>query len=129
MPVSWGRGLTSLNQTASPLMKKLDAEDPGSTEFAGHPFGDALTLAKGRVGHRLGLPGLLVVTAFLAVADRLAERHATAMTNRQQGDLVVEIDESLDDHLVRTAPGTLPGFVPGHHGGIRCADGGLSLAR
>src|SRR5690606_29890386 len=48
--------------------------------------------------HRLRLPGFAIVAVDLHMSDRIAERRAAGMAHRQQRDLEIECDESLDDH-------------------------------
>ncbi len=46
------------------------------------------------------------------MADRLAEVNAIDGANREQGDLVLEGNESFDDHLATTGAATLLGVSP-----------------
>src|SRR5690606_29475865 len=63
--------------------------------------------------HRLRLPALAVVAVDLQMADRRTETGAPGVAHGEQGDLVVELDQTLDDHpaaagaaaFLRVAPG------------------------
>ena len=101
------------------LHEELDAEDARAIlarealdDGARHPLGRAL----GRGLHRAGHPRLLVVAAFLPMADRLDELHAAAarraFLDREQRDLVVEVDELLHDHDLAVAAHVVDGVPP-----------------
>jgi hypothetical protein len=133
-PVSCGRGLTSENQTWSPLMNSSTPKMPRPPRLpvtAPAMSRDFLQCHR-RHGHRL--PGLDVIAVHLDVADRLAEEglHGSGGadgSHRELGDFVVEVDEALDDD----APGAYPSrglrIVPGLlHVGLG-PDQRLALAR
>ena len=71
-----------------------------------------LRRGKGRGGHRLGLPGLAVVPRFLAVPDGGTEVNTVNGAHRQQGDLVIELHEALDDHFTAAGTAALLGVAP-----------------
>src|SRR5690606_21155845 len=99
------------------LHEQLHAEHAPATEVVGDRARDLpRTLQRAR-RHRLRLPALAVVAITLQVADRLAEVGAAGMAHGQQGDLVVEVDEALDD----AAAGT------GAAAGLRVFPGRLDL--
>ena len=59
------------------------------------------------------LPTLLVVAVHLHMSDRIAERCAAGMADRELGDFVVEIDKSLDDDLPLAGTSAFLGIGPG----------------
>ena len=74
--------------------------------------------------------------AFLPVADGRAEDHAVAGADREQGDLVIEIDEGLDDHPLAVAahaghdlPGDLPQREAPSHAAAQLAAGRANVRR
>ena len=83
--------------------------------------------------HRLRLPGFDVVAGDLDVADRLAEvslhfARSIAGAYGEQGDLVVEVDEALDDDAARIDPAAARRVVPGLLHVVRPAQQRLALA-
>ena len=110
------------------LDEELDPEQAMPAEGIGDRAGLTLGLGDRNVAHRLRLPGFAIVARFLAMADRRAEGRAAGMANRQQGDLVVEIDEALDDAAPLAGASTRLRVVPGGgHFGL-AADQALALA-
>ena len=108
--------------------EQLDAEDPGPAEPVRHGGRDRLrALARDRA-HRLRLPALAVVAVDLHVPDRRAERRAAGVAHGEQGDLVVEVDEALDDHAARARAAAGLRVLPRDPGVGRRADDGLALA-
>ena len=95
------------------LDEQLDTEQTATTECLGHCQRHALGFGQRLRAHRLRLPGLLVVTVLLAVANRGAEAGTTDMTHGKQGDFVVEIDEPLDDHPPLAGAAAFLSVVPG----------------
>ena len=108
--------------------EEFHAEDPGAAERAGHVAGDTLRLGQRHATHRLRLPGLAVIAVDLQVADRRAEARAAHVPHREQRDLVVERDESLDDHAARAGATALLRVVPGALYVRRAPHDALSLA-
>jgi hypothetical protein len=95
------------------LDEQFDAEQPATTERLGHRQRHALGLGLRLRAHRLRLPGLLIVTILLTVANRRAEAGAAGVAHGKQGDLVVEVDKPFhDDPALAGAPALL-GIVPG----------------
>ena len=78
--------------------EELDPEQSVPAEVVDHLVRHLLRLRKRGLAHAVRLPALLVVAAFLPVADRRAEGDATGMPDGQQRDLVIEVDKLLDDH-------------------------------
>ncbi len=108
--------------------EKLDAENA----VAAQRIGDDLRLPLG-LGQRLGSHGhrlrrFVVITLDLDVADGGAETRAAHRAHRQQGYLVVEGNEFLDDYLVCRAPGSFNGILPGRLDVRGIPDDALSLA-
>lgn len=102
MPVSWGRGETSLNHTSSPLMKSSTPNRPWPPR-ASTTLAATSGAGQGQLAHGLGLPGLAVVTLFLAMAYGIAEVDAVHGAHSEQRYLVLEGDEAFDDHLATAA--------------------------
>ena len=118
MPVSCGRGLTSLNQTCVALDEQLDAEQALAAEVVGDRLGDLARALQRRRRHRVRLPALDIVAADLDVADRLAEVRldcavGAERAHGQQRDLVVEVDEAFDDHAAVADAAAGHRVVPG----------------
>ena len=90
------------------LDEKLDPENPISAEIIGHRFGNSPGLRQCDFTHQLRLPALAVVSIDLDVADGFQEIRAAHMAQGEHGDLVIEIDEALDDHL---SPSRAPAFL------------------
>ena len=109
--------------------EELDAEDPVAAEIVDDLPGHVLGIVEQLLGHRRRLPGFLVIAALLPVADGLAERYPLAGADRQQGDLVFEGDELLDDHLLAVAAHVRHRIVPGLLQLAGRAHGALPLAR
>ena len=118
----------------------LDTEDAAATEPAvAERRGDACSHRRGAaqrgLAHRLRLPRLDVVTLLLTVSDRCAEIRAETAGVRidgahgQQGDLVVEIDETFDDDPSTLDATAGDGVVPGPVDLVRPAHHTLTLAR
>ena len=131
-PVSCGRGETSENQTWSPFTNSSTPNRPRPpSESVTLP---AMSCADGQRGggHGLGLPALHIVALHLTVADGVAEvgdHLAVAQgAHRQQGDLEVEIDASLDDDPRRLDPAAGLGVSPGVAQSVRRLDIALALA-
>ena len=114
MPVSCGRGLTSLNQTLSPFTNSSTPNRPrpegwtvvAHAQVVRHGLGDAARLGQRGGRHRVRLPAFHVVTAHLHMADGVAEVRLNLAigTERAHGELrdfVVEIDETFDDDAAR----------------------------
>jgi hypothetical protein len=111
------------------LDEELDAEDACAPERIGDPQRDGAGAGECGRRHRLGLPGLAVVAVDLRVADRRAERRAAGVTDGQQRDLVVEVDEAFDDDGAGVGAGAGLRDVPGGLPAVRRADDRLALAR
>ena len=92
--------------------EELDPEDPASAEGVGDLAGDPLGLLLGGLGHRLGLPALPVIAVLLDMANRCTERGAPGVADGKQGDLIVEVDETLDDHPALAGAAGAGGVIP-----------------
>ena len=79
-------------------------------------------------GHGLRLPGLAIVAVLLAMADRLAEVNAVDGADGQQGDLVIELHEALDNHPAAAGAAALLGILPGILQVLLAAQQALPLA-
>ena len=102
------------------LHEELHAEDArtiGAGQSLHHRLGHALRRALHRGLHGAGHPRLLIVAAFLTMADRLHEQRAAALAapllHGEQRDLVVEVDELLHDHHASIAAHVGHGVLPG----------------
>ena len=113
MPVSCGRGLSSEKIASSPRDEELDPENAVAAEIVDDRARHVLRLRERRGGHRHRLPALPIVALLLAVADRRAEGDAVRRADGEQGDLIVEGDELLDDHPRPVAAHVGDGIVPG----------------
>ncbi len=94
------------------LDEELDPEQAVTTEGLNHLGRYLFGTGQRQFAHHLRLPGFAVVAIFLPVADRLAEVNAIDGPYREQGDLVLEGNEALDDHLATTGAATLLGVGP-----------------
>ena len=133
-PVSCGRGLTSENQTSSPLMNSSTPKMPRPPRlpviFAA--ISRDLRNAAARHGHRL--PRFDVIAIDLHMADRLAEigldRAAGADgPHRELGNFVVEGHEALDDDPPLPDTAARLGVIPGLLDVVGRLHQRLSLAR
>src|SRR5690606_32364417 len=88
-----------------------------------------LSASPRRVAHRLRLPALVVVAIDLTMTHRRAKAGAADVADRQQGDLVVEVDEAFDDHPTLGAPCPLERDRPRSLDIADFLDGTLSLSR
>ncbi|MNI16134.1 hypothetical protein D3C73_694590 [compost metagenome] len=111
------------------LHEQLDTEQAPATQVVGDRARDLLGTRQCLVRHRLRLPAFAIVAILLQVPDRRAERGATGMAHGQQGDLVIEVDETLDDAAAGT--GTAAGLrvLPGRGDVSLAAQRALALAR
>src|SRR5690606_26816150 len=78
--------------------------------------------------HRLRLPALAVVAVALQVADRVAEAGAAGVAHGEQGDLVVEVHEALDDHPPGAGAAAGLGVVPRRLQVVFAPDDALAVA-
>ncbi|CFE01232.1 Uncharacterised protein [Bordetella pertussis] len=114
--------------------EQLHPEYAQAAQVAGHGQGDLARALQRDRRHGMGLPALDIVAIDLAMPDGLAElRHdlpvGAAGAHRQQGDLVVELDETLDDHASGAHAPALLGVAPRGGDVIGRADDRLALAR
>ena len=80
--------------------EKFHPEKAGTAQVVGDGFGHGLGLTQLLVGELSGLPAALIVPSFLFVADRCTEQgFAIALTDGEQGDLQIEMEKFLHDHL------------------------------
>src|SRR5581483_4982176 len=93
--------------------EQLHAEHAAAAERGGDLGRDLLRLPQGDGRHRVRLPGLAIVAVDLQVADGLAEAGAPGVAHRQQGDLVVEGNEALDDDAPGAGAAAGLGIGPG----------------
>ena len=107
--------------------KEFDSENTAAAEVVGNCFGHVLGCLKGCVTHRLRLPGLLVVAAFLSVADGSAKACSTGVANRQKSDLIIEINEAFDDDVVAATACSVLGVLPCFHDIVLSVEGALAL--
>jgi hypothetical protein len=111
MPVSCGRGLTSLNQTWSPLTNSSTPNRPSPprlpsvtlAEVVGHRPGNVLGALQRHRRHGMGLPAFHIVamTWMWPIGSQkwvVIRPSPRAGAHGQQRDLVVEVDEAFDDH-------------------------------
>ena len=100
MPVSCGRGETSLNSTSSSAVTNSSTPNRPCPPSASHdaPSRSRVARASATLAHRVRLPRLAVVAGLLHVPDRRADGDAAGVADGEQGDLVGEVDEPLDDH-------------------------------
>ncbi|OMP13167.1 hypothetical protein COLO4_02163 [Corchorus olitorius] len=111
------------------LDEQFHAEQAATAQGLGDRAGDPLGLGQGLLAHGLGLPGLVVVALDLAMPDRRAEGGAADVAHGQQGDLVVEVDEALDDHPALAGATAFLGVLPGGLQLVGAAQQALALAR
>src|SRR5690606_4376918 len=95
------------------LHEQLDTEHTPAAEIVGDGAGDALRFRQRLWRHGRRQPALAVVAGLLPVADRVAEQGSVAVAHRQQGDLVIEVDEALDDAAAAAGAAAGLGVVPG----------------
>ena len=98
MPVSCGRGLSSEKIARVAGNEEFDPEYAVAAEIVDDRRSHGLRFAERLGRHRHRLPALAIIAKLLAVADRRAEEDAVAGAHGEQGDLVIEGDELLDDH-------------------------------
>ena len=96
-----------------PFDEQLHAEEAPATERFRYYFCYFSGACEGLTRHRLRLPGLLVVAVLLPVPDRLTKAGAVAVTDGEQGDLVIEVDEALDNDLAAARAPALLRVLPG----------------
>ncbi len=126
-PVSCGRGDTSLNHTWSPLMNSSTPNRPRPPRASVTARAIRSDSASASGAHRLRLPGLVVVALDSWRWPTGAQNGSAAgMAHGEQGDLVVEVDEALDDHPALAGAAAFLGVVPGlaHVGRRRAAGSG-----
>ena len=100
-----------------------------AAELVGHRARDLLRAMERARRHRLRLPALAVVAVYLEVPDRRAERRAVTVAHREQGDLVVEVDEAFDNDLAGAGAAASLRIFPGLADVGRGFHHALALAR
>src|SRR5262245_48171218 len=75
------------------------------------------------------LPRLTIVATFLTMTDRSTERYSVFMSNREQRDFIIELNESFDDHTAATSSTTFLCISPRRIDITRALHNTLSFSR
>ena len=129
MPVSCGRGETSLNMTSSPLTNSSTPKmpRPPRSSVILPAISRAAASAVSLIG--CGCQDFDVVAVDLDVADRVRRKLVPSrVPHREQGDLVVEVDEALDDDLAGAGAAAFLRVCPGAVDVRRLPERALALA-
>ena len=110
------------------LDEEFDAEDAVAAEIVDHGARHRLRIGERARRHRHRLPAFAIIALLLAVADRRAEADAAPRADGEQGDLIVEIDELLDDHARPVAAHVGDRVGPGRRQLVLTAHRRLALA-
>ena len=133
MPVSCGRGLTSLNQTSSPLTNSSTPKMPRPPRSSVTFFAMSRERCKASGDIAMRLPAFDIIAVHLHMADGFAEMRfdfavRTDRAHGELGDFIIESDHALDDHPALVHAAAAGGIVPrGFHLG-RVIHFGLPLA-
>ena len=87
--------------------EQLHAEDTVTTQRTRNLASDLLSLSDRDVAHRLRLPRLAVVAINLVMTNGFEHGGTARVTNGEQCNLVVELNETLNDHATCTGTTTL----------------------
>ena len=111
-----------------PLHEEFNAKDATATQRLGNLTGNLASLGLGLRTHHLRLPRFTIVSIDLYMADRLQEGGSTDVAHGQLGDLVIEINKSLDNHLSSSGTSPLLCIMPGRFDIFRLANHTLAMA-